>query len=107
MVEAALNQLERRCRIITGLVLAAVAFVATYGILLVEGQSDRPVFHIYPWLVAVLLYLAGDLLAMVWFKLVGIQLQRMVREMEQKLRLEAEVRRLALEGDETEDTLEM
>ncbi len=106
-MEAALNQLERRCRSVTGMVLAAVAFAATYGILLLEGQSDRPAFHLYPWLVAVLFYLAGDLLALVWFKLVSLQLQSLLKDLEQKQEREAEVQRALFASEDTEETIEV
>lgn len=106
-VQAALNQLERRCRSITGLVLAAVAFVATYGILLLEGQTERPAFHFYPWLTGVLFYLAGDLLAFVWFRLITLQLDSMLKNMEEQLRQEATLKRSVFEEEETEETVEV
>jgi hypothetical protein len=89
------------------MVLAVVAFTAAYGVLLVEGQTDRPVFHLYPWLVAVLLYFAGDLLALIWFKLVGLQLQAMLREADRKQRLEAEVQRQVFPLEEADDAIEV
>lgn len=106
-MEAALNQLERRCRTITGVVLAAVAYAATYGILLLEGQTDRPVFHVYPWLVAVLFYLAGDLLAMVWFKLVSMQLDSMMKELERKQQRELEIQRALFASEDSDETIEV
>jgi Zn-dependent protease with chaperone function len=73
-VKLKLAVLERRCRTLTGLILAVLAFAASYGILLYEGQTERPAFHFYPWLLAVLFYLGGDLLAWVWFKIIVMQL---------------------------------
>lgn len=67
-------QIERRCRTLTGIVLAVLAFLASYGIMLFEGQVERPAFHFYPWLLAVLCYLGGDLLAWIWFRVVLSQL---------------------------------
>jgi hypothetical protein len=73
-VKLKLALLERRCRTLTGLILAALAFIASYCIMLIEGQTDRPAFHFYPWVLAVLFYLGGDLLAWVWFKIIVMQL---------------------------------
>jgi len=73
-VKLKLALLERRCRTLTSLILAVLAFAASYSILLLEGQTDRPAFHFYPWVLAVLFYLGGDLLAWVWFKIVVMQL---------------------------------
>ena len=74
LVQRQLALLERRSRTLTGIILAVVAFVATYGLMLFEGQVDRPGFHYYPWILAALFYLAGDILAFVWFKTVSIHL---------------------------------
>jgi hypothetical protein len=88
-------------------VLAVVAFVATYGILLLEGQTERPVFHFYPVLTGVLFYLAGDLLALIWFKLVSLQLGTLLKEQEDKIRRELEAERMQFEEEEGEETLEV
>lgn len=76
--------LERRARTITGMVLAVVAFASAYGLMFFEGQVDRPGFHFYPWLLAILCYLAGDLLALVWFKTLVIQVSRISRRLLQE-----------------------
>jgi hypothetical protein len=106
-VQAALNDLERRCRSLTGLTLAMVAFVATYGILLVEGQTERPVFHFFPWLTGGLFYLAGDLLAMIWFNLVVAHLRTLLKQQETRLKQEADARRLGYMEEEAEETVEV
>ena len=73
----------------TGAVLAVVALVATYGLLIFEGQQGRPAFHVYPWLAAVLFYVAGDLLAYIWFKVVSMRLLAVFRATEQRARDQA------------------
>jgi hypothetical protein len=74
-----LADIERRCRTLTGMLLAVMAFIASYSIMLIEGQIERPVFHIYPWILAVLFYIGGDLLALVWFKVVVWQVLRILQ----------------------------
>ena len=59
--------------------LAVTGFLATYGLMLFEGMTDRPGFHFYPWLAAFLLYLAGDLCAMIWFRVAARQLAIILR----------------------------
>lgn len=81
--------LERRSRQLTGAVLAVVALVATYGLLIFEGQQGRPAFHVYPWLAAVLFYFAGDLLAYIWFKVVSMRLLAVLKVAEQRARDQA------------------
>ena len=66
--------LERRSRRLTGIVLAALALGASYSLLIFEGQLARQSLHFYPWVMAVLFYAAGDLLAYVWFKVVTLKL---------------------------------
>ena len=84
--------IERRARTLTGLILAVVAFVATYGLMLYEGQTTRPAFHFYPWLLAAVFYLAGDLLAFVWFKTMLMQMLALMRQqaLQRPVRLEPE-----------------
>ena len=81
--------LERRSRQLTGAVLAVVALVATYGLLIFEGQQGRPAFHVYPWLAAVLFYVAGDLLAYIWFKVLSMRLMAVFKAAEQRARDQA------------------
>jgi hypothetical protein len=86
-----LARLEKRIRTLTGLSLGAVAFLSAYGLMMYEGQTDRPAFLFYPWLLAVLFYLAGDLLAMVWFRVNTAQM-RVMLDLQRK---QEEARRLA------------
>jgi hypothetical protein len=72
--------MERKARSATGMILALASFAATYGLLLYEGQTARPGFHFYPLMTGLCFYVAGDLLAMVWFRVIVLQLQRMLRE---------------------------
>jgi hypothetical protein len=76
--------LERRCRTTTGFVLAVLALAACYGLLFFEGQMGRSsTQHFYPWMVAVLFYCAGDLLAYIWFKVVSVRLEMIKEEVQQ------------------------
>jgi len=77
-----LQDLERRCRTVTGMVLALVAFGACYALLLVEDQTALPRAHLYPLAAGALFYFAGDLLAMLWFRTLAAQLQAFVRHQE-------------------------
>jgi hypothetical protein len=86
-----LARLEKRIRTVTGLVLGAVAFLSAYGLMMYEGQIDRPAFLFYPWLLGVLFYLAGDLLGMVWFRVSTAQMRAMLDQQ----RKQDEARRLA------------
>lgn len=77
--ERELALLERRSRTLSGAVLAVTGFLATYGLMLFEGQIDRPGFHFYPWFAALLLFFAGDLWTMIWFRVVARQLAIILR----------------------------
>ncbi len=97
-----LGRIERRSRTLTGLVLGAVAFAACYGLMVYEGQIERPAFLFYPWLLGFLFYFAGDLLAMVWFRSITAQLSALL----ERQRKTEDVHRLAelkavLEANET------
>lgn len=73
--------LERRSRLLTGLILAALALAASYGWLFFGGEVTLTARqHFYAWMIAVLFYFAGDLLAYVWFKVVCIRLDMMLRD---------------------------
>ncbi|MCH7471699.1 hypothetical protein IIA79_01935 [bacterium] len=97
-----LAQLERRARTITGIILGALAFATTYGLMLFEGQTQRPGFHFYPLLLAVAFYLAGDLLALIWFRTVTLQISKLIRK--SKAEMAADLKRLADEvGEEQND----
>jgi hypothetical protein len=74
-----LAEIERRSRTLTGMLLAVMAFLASYSIMLVEGQIERPIFHLYPWIAAIICYIGGDLLALVWFKVVVLQVLRVLQ----------------------------
>lgn len=78
-IERQLAVLERRARTLTGIILGVAAFLAAYGLMLFEGLTDRPGFHFYPWLLGVVFYLAGDLLAFVWFKTVSLSMVTLLR----------------------------
>jgi hypothetical protein len=79
-----LPELERRCRSVTGIVLAVVAFTACYGLLLVEDQTALPRAHFYPLIAAALFYLAGDLLALLWFRTMAAQLQAYLKHQQRQ-----------------------
>jgi hypothetical protein len=79
-----LQELERRCRTVTGVVLAVVAFAACYGLLLVEDQTALPRSHFYPLIAGALFYLAGDLLAMLWFRILAAQVQAFLEHQERQ-----------------------
>jgi len=89
-VKQQLAWLERRSRFLTGAVLAVLVLAATYGLLIYEGQLNRPGLHFYPWLAAILFYIAGDLLAYVWFKVVTLRVEVMHEDLlnEQRQMLE-------------------
>jgi hypothetical protein len=90
-----LGRIERRSRTLTGLVLGAMAFLATYGLMFFEGQVERPGYLFYPWLLGVLFYLAGDLLGLIWFRAIAAQLSAQLEHQ----RKQEEARRLvALAG---------
>lgn len=86
-----LERIERRSRTLTGLVLGAVAFLATLGLMFYEGQIERPGFLFYPWLLGVLFYLAGDLLGLIWFRAMAAQMRAQLAHQ----RKQEEARRLA------------
>lgn len=86
-----LERIERRSRTLSGLVLGAVAFLATYGLMFYEGQVERPGFLFYPWLLGVLFYIAGDLLGLIWFRAIAAQMRAQLAQQ----RKEEEARRLA------------
>lgn len=90
--------MEQRARMLTGSVLAVLVLLASYGLLIFEGQLTRPAFHFFPWLAAVLFYLAGDLLAYIWFRVVTIKLEAMIR----KQQVAESVAEAAVVEDDTE-----
>jgi len=93
--------LERRCRMLTGIILAALALAAGYGWLFFSGQANLDGRqHFYAWLVAALFYFAGDLLAFIWFRVVTVRLELMLAQLRRELQRQAG----ALE--EEEETLE-
>lgn len=101
-MEQQVGWLERRARTLTGSVLAVMALLACYGLLIFEGQLTRPAFHFYPWLAAVLFYLAGDLLAYIWFKVVTIKIDAMIRKLQAES-IKAEQRTLLADQDDLEE----
>jgi len=79
--------LERRCRLLTGIILAALALAAGYGWLFFSGQVNLDGRqHFYAWLIAALFYFAGDLLAFIWFRVVTVRLELMLAQIQRDLR---------------------
>jgi len=70
--------IERRCRTATGLVLACVAFAASYVLMLVQGRTGSELLSLYPWFLAAIFYVAGDTLAFIWVKAIAWHIQKMV-----------------------------
>lgn len=91
---AAVVALERQARQASSAVLALMSFAACYGLLILEGQTLRPGFHFYPLIAGAAAYIAGDLLALVWFYALLGQLRALV---ERQARLERE----RMEGSES------
>src|SRR5688572_8744579 len=73
-----LAMLEARCRRMTGMTLGVVAFAASYSLLLIEGQTSRPGFHFYPWVLGLLMYLAGDLITLVWMRASAVEMSKLI-----------------------------
>lgn len=82
-----LKWLERRSRLLTGTILGVLALAACYGLMFFGARTSPSARqHFYAWMVAVLFYFAGDLLAFVWFKVVCIRLEMMLNDFKQSLR---------------------
>lgn len=73
-LQAEFRALEARVRMSTALILALVAFGCTYGLLLVTHRLVSPGLLFYPWLAGGLFYLAGELLGLIWFRVITHQL---------------------------------
>ena len=58
----------------TALILALAAFGCCYGLLLLTHRLVTPGLLFYPWLAGGLFYLAGELLGLVWFRVMTRQL---------------------------------
>lgn len=84
--------------------MGAVALAATYALLLFTDQTADGRVHVYPLIAGLLFYLAGDLIALIWFRLLASQLAGYIRRLEAELRA-AERRRAAGEDDD-EDPVE-
>ncbi len=59
------------------MVLAGVAFVASYGLIFVR-QPDDDGLRFFPLFLAVLFYIAGDLLALIWIRVVASHIKQML-----------------------------
>lgn len=81
-----LQEMERRARSLTGATMGAVALAATYALLLFEDRTTEARAHVYPLIAGVLFYLAGDLIALIWFRLLASQLAGYIRKLEAELR---------------------
>lgn len=93
-----LDDLETRARVLTGTVLAVIALVATYGLQLVEGTLSRPAAHFYPWLAAVLFFLAGQLIAIIWYRAVKLRLESLIPLIEAEAVTKAREQLISAEG---------
>jgi hypothetical protein len=93
-----LEDLETRARVLTGTVLAVIALVATYGLQLVEGTLSRPAAHFYPWLAAVLFFLAGQLIAIIWYRAVKLRLESLIPLIEAEAVTRAREQLISAEG---------
>ena len=97
--------LEAKTRQMTGIVLGMVAFVATYALMAIQGSFLQPSSHVFPWMLGVLFYFAGQLLALIWFRTFVTQLRSLIefaQVVEQKrmlLEREAITQELAEDGD--------
>jgi hypothetical protein len=74
--------MERRARNLTGATMGAVALAATYALLVLTDQTSDGRLHLYPIITALLFYFAGDLIAMIWFRLLAGQLASYIRRLE-------------------------
>ena len=79
-----LNTLEKRSRTLTALLMGLVAWTAAYVLILFDGSSSRPLAHIWPWLLGVMFYLAGDVIGYIWFRVVSIHLMKIFHQWEQE-----------------------
>ncbi len=77
ILQAELQSLERRVRTSTALILALVSFGCCYGLLLLTNRLISAPLFFYPWLVGGLFYVAGELLGLVWFRIMTRQLVAM------------------------------
>ncbi|MCB1187139.1 hypothetical protein KDL29_08235 [bacterium] len=79
-----LTTLEQRSRTLTALLMGLVAFCAAYVLILLSGDTQRPVAHVWPWLLGVMFYLAGDVLGYIWFRVVSIHVIKVLRQWEEE-----------------------
>lgn len=103
-----LSKMERQARSLTGAAMSAVALAACYALLVLQDQTGDPRMHLYPLIAAALFYLAGDIVALIWFRLLASQLQLFVRYLEQPQQQQASRRGPgeASEEDEAESVAE-
>jgi hypothetical protein len=69
-----LARMEGRARRATGLSLGLSGFACAYATALLRGQANEPAVLVFPALAGVCLYLAGELLGLIWFRVVTMQL---------------------------------
>jgi hypothetical protein len=69
-----LAQLEGRARRATGLCLGLSGFACSYALELLYGRGSEPASLLFPCLAGACLYLGGELLGLVWFRVVSLQL---------------------------------
>ena len=101
-----LNTLEQRSRTLTALLMGLVAFSAAYVLILLNGDTQRPAAHVWPWLLGVMFYLAGDVLGYIWFRVITIHLMKLLRQWEEEQE-KAIAMEDGLENAEVDDDLEV
>ncbi|MCC7477942.1 hypothetical protein IT575_05735 [bacterium] len=89
MLQAEFQSLERRVRASTALILAMVSFGCTFGLMLLTSRELNTPQLFYPWLVGGLFYLAGELLGLVWFRVMTRQLMAMQEAQKRQLKAAA------------------
>ncbi|MCB1217330.1 MAG: hypothetical protein R3F46_14995 [bacterium] len=83
-IRQSLTTLEQRSRTLTALLMGLVAFCAAYALILLSGDTQRPAAHVWPWLLGVMFYLAGDVLGYIWFRVVSIHVIKVLRQWEEE-----------------------
>lgn len=105
-IRQSLEYLEQRSRTLTALLMGLVAFTAAYALLLFDGSTSRPMAHIWPWLLGVMFYLAGDVLGYIWFRVISIHMMKIFRQWEEEQEKVISMED-GLEGEDLDDDLEV